>query len=214
DEDNAEDSSKQGRILIEELDMDAGISLVPPHAADQGKFDDTQISDQPEEQLGVFSTTTAFGYAATRKRSVDNVQTYTRRRREVSTGSGRVSTASRLVSTADVSTASELGSIAGVKAKDKGKAIIQESEPPKKIKKRVQVQMSIDEELSKKVFEEEQARFNAEQEARLKTKQEQERIDFETSLILQKQLDEREEVVAQTQDIDWSDPTVLRYHTL
>ncbi|GJY10109.1 putative ribonuclease H-like domain-containing protein [Tanacetum coccineum] len=34
--------------------------------------------------------------------------------------------------------------------KDKGKAIMQESEPPKKIKKRVQVQMSVDEELAKK----------------------------------------------------------------
>ncbi|GJW89804.1 hypothetical protein Tco_0167357 [Tanacetum coccineum] len=36
--------------------------------------------------------------------------------------------------------------------KDKGKAIMHESEPPKKIKKRVQVQMSVDEELAKKVF--------------------------------------------------------------
>ncbi|GJY36247.1 hypothetical protein Tco_0421625 [Tanacetum coccineum] len=59
-----------------------------------------------------------------------------------------------------------------------------ESEPPKKIKKRVQVQMSVDEELAKKVFEEEQARFNAEQEARFKAEQEQERIDFETALEL------------------------------
>ncbi|GKC55693.1 hypothetical protein Tco_1083291 [Tanacetum coccineum] len=64
---------------------------------------------------------------------------------------------SRLISIADVSTASELGSIAGVKVKDKGKAIMQESEPPKKIKKRVQVQMSVEEELAKTVFEEEQA---------------------------------------------------------
>ncbi|GKB72031.1 hypothetical protein Tco_0933443 [Tanacetum coccineum] len=44
-----------------------------------------------------------------------------------------------------------------------------------KIKKRVQVQISVDEELAKKVFEEEQARFNAEQEARFKAEQEQER---------------------------------------
>ncbi|GJU40740.1 putative ribonuclease H-like domain-containing protein [Tanacetum coccineum] len=107
----------------------AGISLVPPHAADQGRIDDTQISDQPEEQL---------------------------------------------VSTADVSTASELGSTAGVKAKDKGKAIMQEFEPIKKIKKRVQVQISVDEELAKKVFKEEQAKFKAEQE--------QEKSDFETAL--------------------------------
>ncbi|GJZ98992.1 hypothetical protein Tco_0671543 [Tanacetum coccineum] len=55
---------------------------------------------------------------------------------------------------------------------DNGKAIMHESEPPKKIKKRVQVQMSVDEELAKKVFKEEQARFNAKQEARFKAKQE------------------------------------------
>ncbi|GKD29670.1 hypothetical protein Tco_1240448, partial [Tanacetum coccineum] len=109
-----EDPSRQGRSLIKELDLDAGISLVPPHAADQGRIDDTQISDQPEEQL----------------------------------------------------------------AKDKGKAIMQESEPSKKFKKSFQVQMSVDEELAKK------------------------------------QLDKREEVVAQAHDIDGSDPAVLRYHTL
>ncbi|GJT37219.1 hypothetical protein Tco_0937084 [Tanacetum coccineum] len=171
-EEDKEDPSKQGRSLIEELDLDAGISLVPPYAADQGRIDDTQITR--------------------RRNSVENVQTYTRR--------------SRLVSTADVSTASELGSTAGVKAKDKGKAIMQESEPPKKIKKRVQVQMSVDEELAKKVFEEEQAKFKAQHQ--------QEKSDFETALELQKQLDEREEVVAQAHNIDWSDPAVLRYHTL
>ncbi|GKA19243.1 hypothetical protein Tco_0699158 [Tanacetum coccineum] len=94
------------------------------------------------------------------------------RRREVSTISGGVSTTSRLVSAADISTASELESTAGVKAKDKGKAIMHESEPPKKIKKR---------------------------EARFKAEQEQERIDFETTLELQKKLDEREEVAAKNQ---------------
>ncbi|GJW35238.1 hypothetical protein Tco_0058158 [Tanacetum coccineum] len=216
DKEAEEDPSNQGRSLIEELDLDARISLVPPHAADQGRFNESQISDQPEEQLGVFSAATALADAARRRRSVENVQTYTRRR-EVSTGSGGVSTASRLVSTTDISTASVLDSTVGVKAKDKGKAIMHESEPPKKIKKRVQVQMSVNEELAKKVFEEEQARFNAEQEARFKAEQEQERIDFETALELQKQLDEREEVAAkvdQAHDINWSDPVVLRYHTL
>ncbi|GJZ01709.1 hypothetical protein Tco_0519670 [Tanacetum coccineum] len=154
------------------MDLDAGIYLVPPHAAGQGRFDETQISDQPEKQLGVFSTATALADAARRRQSVKSVQTYSKRRREVSTGSGGVSTASRLVSTTDISTASELDSTAGVKAKDKGKAIMHESEPPKKIKKMVQVQMSVDEELAKKVFEEEQARFNAKHEARLKEEQE------------------------------------------
>ncbi|GKD69777.1 hypothetical protein Tco_1323867 [Tanacetum coccineum] len=132
-----------GRSLIEELDIDAGISLVPPHVADQGRFDDTQVSDQPKEQLDVFSAAKVLADATEQRRDVENVQTYTRRRRVVSTGSGRASTASEFVSTA------------GFKAKDKGKAVMQESEPPKKIKKRVQVQMSIDEELAQKVHEEE-----------------------------------------------------------
>ncbi|GKD55242.1 hypothetical protein Tco_1288629 [Tanacetum coccineum] len=166
-EEDEEDPSKQGRSLIEELDLDAGISFVSPYAADQGRIDDPQITR--------------------RRQSVENVQTYTRRRREVSTISGGVSTVSRLVSTADISTASELDSTAGVKEKGKGKAIMHESE------------------------------FNAKREGRFKAEQEQERIDFETALELQKQLDEREELTAkvdQAHDIDWSDPTILRYHTL
>ncbi|GKD06391.1 hypothetical protein Tco_1181365 [Tanacetum coccineum] len=170
-EEDLEDPSKHGRSLIEELDIDAGISLVPLHAIDEGRNDDTQIYDLPAEQLGVFSATTALADAAKK--------------------------INRTVSTADVSTASELGSTAGVKAKDKGKEIMQEFEPPKKVKKRVQVQMGMDEELAKKVFEEEQAKAMAEQE--------QERINFEAALELQKQLDEREEVAAeptQAQQID------------
>ncbi|GJY76787.1 hypothetical protein Tco_0481903 [Tanacetum coccineum] len=187
DEEDLEDPYKQGRSLIKELDIDDVISLVPPHAVDEGRNDDTQIYDLLAEQLGVFSAATAVADAAKRRRSVETTQTYARRRRSVSIGSGRVSTARRTVSIADVSTASELGSVASVKAKDKGKAIMQESEPPKKVKKRVQVQI----------------------------KQEQERINFEAALELQKQLDEREEVAAeptQAQKIDWSDPAVLRYH--
>ncbi|GJV98162.1 hypothetical protein Tco_1553414 [Tanacetum coccineum] len=45
-----EDSSKQGRSLIEELDMDADISLVPPHAKIQGKIsDETKVLLEEEE---------------------------------------------------------------------------------------------------------------------------------------------------------------------
>ncbi|GKB87866.1 hypothetical protein Tco_0960138 [Tanacetum coccineum] len=123
DEEDEEDSSKQGRSLIKDMDLDAGISLVPPHVAYQERI-----------------------------RRVENVHTYTRRR-TISTGSGGVSTTSRLVSTtgmSGVSTASRLVSTVGmaqeveinipllVATKDKGKAVMQESEPPKKIKKRVQ----------------------------------------------------------------------------
>ncbi|GKC10754.1 hypothetical protein Tco_1007536 [Tanacetum coccineum] len=116
---------------------------------------------------------------------------------EISTANIAVSTADAAVTTASasisivsppiVSTAEDISGAetlvyirrSASKAKDKGKAIMQESELPKKIKKRVQVQMSIDEELAKKVFEEEQAKFKA--------KQEQEKFDFETALELQKQ---------------------------
>ncbi|GJZ57176.1 hypothetical protein Tco_0612670 [Tanacetum coccineum] len=106
-----------------------GFTLVTP----------TKVSsqeDQPEDQLGVLSVANILVDAA--KKNV----IYTRRRRVVSTGSGEVSTASRLFSIAEesVSTAgsSMLVSTAGmvqevsipspVATKDKGKAIMQESE--------------------------------------------------------------------------------------
>nr|GEU70533.1 hypothetical protein [Tanacetum cinerariifolium] len=138
---DAKDPSKQGRSLIEELDMDVDISLVPLCADDQGRtIDDTQVNGQPKDQLGVFSA---------------------------------------------------------AKARDKGKAVMQEFNPTKKIKWRIQVQMSIDEELARKLHEEELARFNAQQEA----------IDIATK---EKAISEGD----QAHDIDWSDPTVIRYHTL
>ncbi|GKE06720.1 hypothetical protein Tco_1398738 [Tanacetum coccineum] len=85
----ASKSRRRARV-VEELDMDVGISLVPPHEANEGRNDDTQIYDLPAEQLGVFSATIALADAAKRRRSVETAQTYTRRRRYVSTGSGRV----------------------------------------------------------------------------------------------------------------------------
>ncbi|GJT08954.1 hypothetical protein Tco_0843416 [Tanacetum coccineum] len=119
-EDNLEDSSKQGR-MIEEIDQDAGVTLVTPTHSQEV---------QPEDQLGVFSAAKVLGDAA------KNVHTYTRRRRAVSTGSGGVSTASRLFSIAEesVSTtgASMPVSTAGMVQevnKDKGKGIMIESEP-------------------------------------------------------------------------------------
>ncbi|GJX44919.1 hypothetical protein Tco_0261595, partial [Tanacetum coccineum] len=78
---------KRGR-MIEEIDQDAGVTLVTPTHSQE---------DQPEDQLGVFSAAKVLADAA------KNVHTYTRRRRAVSTGSGGVSTASRLFSTAEES---------------------------------------------------------------------------------------------------------------
>ncbi|GKC08732.1 hypothetical protein Tco_1000342 [Tanacetum coccineum] len=96
----------------------------------------------------------------------------------LATGKDGVNTASGLISTVDVSTVSEIDTAAAEKANEKGKGIMTEPEPPKKLKKRVQVQLTVDEELDKKLFEEEKARFNAEQGARAKEEQEQEKSDF------------------------------------
>ncbi|GJZ08302.1 putative ribonuclease H-like domain-containing protein [Tanacetum coccineum] len=57
--------------------------------------------------------------------------------------------------------------------------------------------------LAKKVFEEEQLDFKCRTRVKFKAEQEQERINFETALELQNQLDEREEVTAkEAHDID------------
>ncbi|GKB55144.1 hypothetical protein Tco_0905897 [Tanacetum coccineum] len=82
------DSSKQGR-MIEEIDQDAGITLVTPTHSQE---------DQPGDQLGVHSVAKVL--ADTTKKYVN---TYTKRKRAVSTSSGRVSTASRLFSTTNES---------------------------------------------------------------------------------------------------------------
>ncbi|GJV83013.1 hypothetical protein Tco_1522911 [Tanacetum coccineum] len=127
--------------------------------------------------------------------------------KEISTAGAEVSTASHDVSIA--AAALVYIRMSASKAKDKGKEIMQEPEPPKKINKRVQVQMSVDEEFARKVQEEKQAKAMAEQE--------QERINFKAALELQRQLNEREEVpteATQSLTINWSDPAVLRYHAL
>nr|GEV88458.1 xylulose kinase-1 [Tanacetum cinerariifolium] len=72
--------------------------------------------------------------------------------------------------------------------KDKGKRITQETKLRKKIKKREMIQLSIDEELAQKLHAEELAKETARQ--------------------------ERKNKGDQTQDIDWNDPEVLRYHAL
>ncbi|GKF41506.1 hypothetical protein Tco_0124848 [Tanacetum coccineum] len=66
----------------------------------------------------------------------------------------------------------------------KNKGNMQESEPPKKIKKREMIQIGHDEELAQKLHAKELAKSIA--------RQEQEKYDFEKALELQKQLDERE----------------------
>ncbi|GJW77251.1 hypothetical protein Tco_0138933 [Tanacetum coccineum] len=53
DDEDSEDSSKQGR-MIEEIDQDAGVTLVTP----------TQGEDQPKDQLGVLSAAKVLADAA------------------------------------------------------------------------------------------------------------------------------------------------------
>nr|GFA70752.1 hypothetical protein [Tanacetum cinerariifolium] len=82
-----EDPSKHEWSMIEEIDQDAGVTLVQIDVKDHGKVTPTQV-------------------LADETRNKRNVQTYTSRR-AVSTGSGGVSTASRMIGTAkeSVSTA-------------------------------------------------------------------------------------------------------------
>ncbi|GKE91554.1 hypothetical protein Tco_1572649 [Tanacetum coccineum] len=77
--------------------------------------------------------------------------------------------------------------------KDKGKAIMEDHATPKKVKKRAQVQLSMDGELARKMEEEERIKFNAEQEARA-LQEEEERLNLEAARELQRQLDQRQEV--------------------
>ncbi|GJZ77579.1 hypothetical protein Tco_0642251, partial [Tanacetum coccineum] len=75
---------------------------------------------------------------------------------------------------------------------DKGKAIMEEPATLKKVKKRTQVQLSMDEELARKIEEEERIRFNAEQEARALQEEEEERLNREAARELQRQIDQRQ----------------------
>ncbi|GJY62913.1 putative ribonuclease H-like domain-containing protein [Tanacetum coccineum] len=127
----SEASSKQGR-MIEEIDQDVGVTLVTPTKVSSQK-------DQPEDQLGVLSAAKVLADAARvptysrRRRAVSTgssrVNTASRRRRAVSTGSGRVSTASRIVNTAGMIQQVNIIIPSLSATKDKGKAIMTESEP-------------------------------------------------------------------------------------
>ncbi|GJZ62490.1 hypothetical protein Tco_0618627 [Tanacetum coccineum] len=138
---------KQGRSMIEEINQDARVTLVQIDVEDHGRFDDE--TDFDADQLGVLSTAKVLADAARK-----NVHIYTRKRRAVSIGSGGISTASRLFSTAE-----ESASIAGASmpvntagmvqevnisipspavVKDKGKGKMEESEDEQTKKTKLQ----------------------------------------------------------------------------
>nr|GEY36236.1 hypothetical protein [Tanacetum cinerariifolium] len=70
-------------------------------------------------------------------------------------------------------------------AKDSGKGIMQETELPKKLKKKEIIQLSLDEELAQNLY--------AKELAKEEERQEQERYNLEKALELQRQLDQRKE---------------------
>nr|GFC28472.1 hypothetical protein [Tanacetum cinerariifolium] len=85
--------------------------------------------------------------------------------------------------------------------KDKGKGNMQDTELPKKLKKKEIIQLSLDEELAQKLYAEELAKKEA--------RQEQERYNLEKDLELQRHLDQRKENVSkgdQAKETDWNDP--------
>ncbi|GJX05881.1 hypothetical protein Tco_0193813 [Tanacetum coccineum] len=115
--------------------------VTPTKVSAQGEAHTQQ--DQPEDHLRVLSAAKVLANVARKRREVVNVQSYTRRRRTVSTGSGEIRTAEEPVSIAGasmpVSTAGmvqEASTPSSVATKDKGKAIMQESEYLKKMKQR------------------------------------------------------------------------------
>nr|GEY13892.1 hypothetical protein [Tanacetum cinerariifolium] len=85
----------------------------------------------------------------------------------------------------DTTLAETLLNIKRSTSKDKEKGITQETELPKKIKKREMIQLSLDEELAQKLYAEELAKETA--------RQEQEKYNVEKALELQRKLDKREE---------------------
>ncbi|GKD68138.1 hypothetical protein Tco_1322228 [Tanacetum coccineum] len=111
--------------------------------------------------MRVLSTAKVLADTSRKKREVVHVQSYTRRKREVSTGSGEISTVEESVSNAgasmSVSTAGmvqQASTPSPVVKKDKGKAIMQEFESLKKMKQREQIQISRDKEVALKLQEE------------------------------------------------------------
>ncbi|GJU19750.1 hypothetical protein Tco_1153092 [Tanacetum coccineum] len=140
--------------------------------------------DQYEDQLGVFSAAKVLADAA-----MKNVNTYTRRKRAVSTGSKGVSTTSRIFSTTEesISTVGASMPVSTAGMIQQVNIIIPSSSETTKTTK--------NKELAQKLHEEEQARFNAEQEAKLNAEQE-ELLASETTKV---------EANPSDADIDWDD---------
>ncbi|GJS03883.1 putative ribonuclease H-like domain-containing protein [Tanacetum coccineum] len=176
DEEIAKDSSKQGR-KISQIDEDPTISLVQ----DEGIsliLHEEEVHEKPSDETKVIVQ------EETPTKIIEEHGSGEKGEMEISTASppkvAKVSIVEAHVYTRR-------------SAKDKGKAIMEEPATLKKVKKRTQVQLSMDEELARKMEEEERARFNTKQEARA-LQEEEERLNLEAAWELQRQLDERQQV--------------------
>ncbi|GJZ32956.1 hypothetical protein Tco_0578392 [Tanacetum coccineum] len=214
-EDDLEDSSKQGRIIAEidqnpsiSLVQDEGTSWIQEDANIQGRNSaDTKILlEEPTELVEDFGS----GEKGEKEISTANISVSTTSViPEVSTAG--VSTAKAKLSTVipEVSTAAEnLVYITRSAKKRKGKAIMKEDESVQKKTKKQLEQERLSHEatirLQEQVNEEERQRIarDAEIAKQLQeeidiARKEQEKSDLEKALEMQKQLDKREEVVAE-----------------
>ncbi|GJY91354.1 hypothetical protein Tco_0506550 [Tanacetum coccineum] len=191
DEEITEDSSKQRR-KISQIDEDPTVSLVQ----DESIYwipQEEEVHEKPSDETEVLVQ------EETPTKIIKEHGSGEKGEMEISTANIQVSTASPpKVSTAVTHVYTRRS------AKDKGNAIMEEPNTPKKVKKRTQVQLSMDEELARKLEEEERIRFNAEQEARALQEEEEERLNLEACRELQRQ--DVPIQPTQTQGIDWNDP--------
>ncbi|GJZ28916.1 putative ribonuclease H-like domain-containing protein [Tanacetum coccineum] len=124
----AKNPSKQGRSLIEEMDLDVGISLVPQHVEVHRRYRqnlETQEGFGDGQEVSIVaqvSTTSTFVSIASPQRNADTIAD-------------------------DLTLVETLMEIRKSAAKDKGKAKIDETESPWKMKQRERAQISKDEEL-------------------------------------------------------------------
>ncbi|GJX33028.1 hypothetical protein Tco_0242883 [Tanacetum coccineum] len=184
-----EDSSKQGRSLIEELDMDADISLVPPHDAEiQEKIsDDTEVLLEEEETTELIEEPNEL---------VEDQ------------GSGEKGTASATPEINIAATNLVYIRRSAEKRKDKGKAIMTEDESvQKKSKKQLEQERLSHEEairLQEQIDEEERKKIARDAEIAKKLQEEYDKVGKKEAVI--------EVDIAHV--IDWNDPSVIRYHAL
>ncbi|GJT82133.1 hypothetical protein Tco_1056475 [Tanacetum coccineum] len=153
DEEDLEDSSKQGR-RIADIDQDSDISLVHHDANMQGRYEDISTAEfnistaKPVSIAGATVTTASVSTTEPSAPSTTTIKNYTR--------------TTRGVTIREPSTRQRLSPQQQIDPKNKGKGKMVESEKPSKKKDQVKA----DEELAKRLEEEMQAEL--EEEARIK----------------------------------------------